>query len=198
MQQRSEETRDQILTAAVQLFCKSGYEAAAVADICNLAGVSKGAFYHHFPSKQTLFLAIIEEWLKGIDTQLFTERGKGEKVTQSLTRMAKTLGFVFKAASGQLPMFLEFMVQASRDKTVWNATIAPYRRYQQQFHELIAQGQSEGSIKSEINPELASRVLISLAVGILLQGVVDPEAANWDEVTREGVQMILNSIQRSN
>ena len=95
-------------------------------------------------------------------------------------------------------MFLEFMVQASRDKTVWNATIAPYRRYQQQFHELIAQGQSEGSIKSEINPELASRVLISLAVGILLQGVVDPEAANWDEVTREGVQMILNSIQRSN
>ena len=198
MQQRSEETRDQILTAAVQLFCKSGYEAAAVADICNLAGVSKGAFYHHFPSKQTLFLAIIEEWLKGIDTQLFTERGKGEKVTQSLTRMAKTLGFVFKATSGQLPMFLEFMVQASRDKTVWNATIAPYRRYQQQFHELIAQGQSEGSIKSEINPELASRVLISLAVGILLQGVVDPEAANWDEVTREGVQMILNSIQRSN
>ena len=198
MQQRSEETRDQILTAAVQLFCKSGYEASAVADICNLAGVSKGAFYHHFPSKQTLFLAIIEEWLKGIDTQLFTERGKGEKVPQSLTRMAKTLGFVFKAASGQLPMFLEFMVQASRDKTVWNATIAPYRRYQQQFHELIAQGQSEGSIKSEINPELASRVLISLAVGILLQGVVDPEAANWDEVTREGVQMILNSIQRSN
>ena len=198
MQQRSEETRDQILTAAGQLFCKSGYEAAAVADICNLAGVSKGAFYHHFPSKQTLFLAIIEEWLKGIDTQLFTERGKGEKVPQSLTRMAKTLGFVFKAASGQLPMFLEFMVQASRDKTVWNATIAPYRRYQQQFHELIAQGQSEGSIKSEINPELASRVLISLAVGILLQGVVDPEAANWDEVTREGVQMILNSIQRSN
>lgn len=198
MQQRSEETRDQILTAAVQLFCKSGYEASAVADICNLAGVSKGAFYHHFPSKQTLFLAIIEEWLKGIDTQLFTERGKGEKVPQSLTRMAKTLGFVFKAASGQLPMFLEFMVQASRDKTIWNATIAPYRRYQQQFHELIAQGQSEGSIKSEINPELASRVLISLAVGILLQGVVDPEAANWDEVTREGVQMILNSIQRSN
>jgi AcrR family transcriptional regulator len=196
MQKRSEETRRGIMDAAVQQFSRTGYEAAAVNDICQSAGVSKGAFYHHFPSKQQLFLAIIEDWLKTIDAQLFTQAGDVGNIPQSLNRMAKMLGFVFEAASGQLPMFLEFMVQASRDQAVWNATIAPYRRYQGLFEEMIEKGQGEGSIRPEVNAQTTSWVLISLAVGILLQGVIDPNMADWNEVTRSGVQMILESIQR--
>jgi AcrR family transcriptional regulator len=196
MQKRSEETRRGIMDAAVQQFSRTGYEAAAVNDICQSAGVSKGAFYHHFPSKQQLFLAIIEDWLKTIDAQLFTQAGDVGNVPQSLNRMAKMLGFVFEAASGQLPMFLEFMVQASRDQAVWDATIAPYRRYQGLFEEMIEKGQGEGSIRPEVNAQTTSWVLISLAVGILLQGVIDPNMADWNEVTRSGVQMILESIQR--
>ena len=184
------------MDAAVQQFSRTGYEAAAVNDICQSAGVSKGAFYHHFPSKQQLFLAIIEDWLKTIDAQLFTQAGDVGNVPQSLNRMAKMLGFVFEAASGQLPMFLEFMVQASRDQAVWDATIAPYRRYQGLFEEMIEKGQGEGSIRPEVNAQTTSWVLISLAVGILLQGVIDPNMADWNEVTRSGVQMILESIQR--
>jgi AcrR family transcriptional regulator len=196
MQKRSEETRRGIMDAAVQLFSRTGYEAASVNDICGSAGVSKGAFYHHFPSKQQLFLAIIEDWLKAVDAQLFSQTGDAGTVPQSLNRMAKMLGFVFEAASGQLPMFMEFLVQASRDQAVWDATIAPYRRYQGLFTDLIEKGQGEGSIRPEVNAQTTSWVLISLAVGILLQGVIDPNMADWNEVTRSGVQMILESIQR--
>ena len=196
MQKRSEETRRGIMESAVQLFSRSGYDAASVDEICQAAGISKGAFYHHFPSKQQLFLSIIEDWLRGVDAQLFTQPGNGASVPQSLNRMARMLGFVFNAASGQLPMFMEFMVQASRDQAVWDATIAPYRRYQGQFAGLIEQGITEGSIRPEVNPQTVSWVLISLAVGILLQGVIDPEMADWNEVTRSGVQMILDSVQR--
>jgi len=196
MQKRSEETRRGIMDAAVQLFSRTGYEAAAVNDICETAGVSKGAFYHHFPTKQQLFLAIVDDWLKAVDVQLFSQTGNEGNVPQSLNHMAKMLGFVFEAASGQLPMFLEFMVQASRDQAVWDATIAPYRRYQGLFAGLIEKGQDEGSIRPEVNAQTTSWVLISLAVGILLQGVIDPNMADWNEVTRSGVQMILESIQR--
>jgi AcrR family transcriptional regulator len=196
MQQRSEDTISQIMAAAIHLFSHSGFEAASVADICAQAQVSKGAFYHHFPSKQALFLAIVDQWLKGVDTQLFASRRKNETVPRSITRMADTLGFVFKAASGQLPMFMEFMVQASRDQAVWNATIAPYRRYQQQFAALLEEGIREGSIKPDVDVQAVSWSLMSLAIGILLQGVVDPKAADWDRVTKTGVQLILDSIKK--
>ncbi|MCJ7519017.1 MAG: TetR/AcrR family transcriptional regulator [Anaerolineaceae bacterium] len=196
MQQRSEETISQIMAAAIQLFSHSGYEAASVADICAKAGVSKGAFYHHFPSKQVLFLAIVDQWLQGIDTRLFLSKDNNETVPQTITRMARTLGFVFQQASGQLPMFMEFMVQASRDQAVWDATIAPYRRYHQQFAKLLEQGKTEGSIKTDVDVQAVSWSLLSLAIGILLQGVVDPKAADWDKVTKTGVQLILDSIQK--
>ena len=45
----------------------------------------------------------------------------------------------------QLPMFLEFWLQASRDKKIWEASIAPYRRYHKYFTSLIKKGVKEGS-----------------------------------------------------
>lgn len=194
-QNRSERTRREIMNAAVAMFCQSGYDAASVAEICERAGVSKGAFYHHFPSKQSLFLAILEDWLVGIDAQLAQARQADEPVPHSIRRMADTIGAVFQVASGQLPMFMEFMLQASRDPVVWQATIAPYRRYQQRFTDLIAEGQREGSLRSAIQPQTAAWVLISLAVGILLQGVVDPQAADWHHITRQGIDMLLANMQ---
>jgi AcrR family transcriptional regulator len=196
MQTRSKKTRSQIMNAAIEEFCRSGYDAASVSDICVEAGVSKGAFYHHFSSKQELFLVIMQDWLQRIDTQLFVNRMPEKNVPQAILDMGSTLGVIFQAASGQLPMFMEFMVQASRDKDVWNAVIAPYRQFQQGFSDLINEGKKEGSFSSDVDVEEAAWVLISLAVGILLQGVVDPGAADWESVTNKGVQMILDGLRR--
>ena len=196
MQSRSQETRSLIKTAAIDKFCRSGYDAASVADICKQAGVSKGAFYHHFPSKQSLFLAIMEDWLQGLDSQLFDRETPEKSAPQIIQEMGSTLGVVFEAASGKLPMFMEFMVQASRDIDVWKAVIAPYRQYQQNFANLINKGKNEGSFKMEIDAEGSAWILISLAVGILLQGILDPEAADWNSVTNRGVLMILDALQK--
>ena len=197
MQTRSEKTQKQIMKSAVAEFSRSGYDATSVSHICLKAGVSKGAFYHHFPSKQALFLAIMQDWMRGIDTRLFSKRTAEKTVPQTIQDMGSTLGIIFKVASGQLPMFMEFMIQASRDKAVWSAVIAPYRQYQQVFAGLINKGKEEGSFRADAEAEETAWVLMSMAVGILLQGVVDPGAANWDSVTKKGVQTMLDGLQRS-
>jgi len=196
MQTRSETTQNQIKAAAINAFCQSGYDAASVADICEAARVSKGAFYHHFPSKQALFLTIMEDWLSGINQTLFSATNSGKPVPELIKEMGNTMGVIFRAASGQLPMFMEFMVQASRDAKVWSAVIAPYRTYHQQFSSLFDKGKQEGSILPDIDSTHVAHTLISLAVGILLQGVVDPVAADWKQVTNAGVAFILDGITR--
>lgn len=196
-QQRSEDTRTKIQTAAVDLFCRSGYDAATVAEICSRAGVSKGAFYHHFPSKKDLFLAIMKVWLKDIDSQLSFFRVPGKPVPQSIMEMAQVVGSIFSVANGQLPMFLEFMVQASRDKAIWDAAIAPYQAYQSQFAQMISEGIEEGSIKPQTDAQNAAWVLVAFSVGVLLQGVVIPDSADWEGVTDAGMKMFMKSLQRS-
>jgi AcrR family transcriptional regulator len=196
-QQRSEETRNQIVSAAVDVFCRCGYDAASVAEICSLAGVSKGAFYHHFPSKKTLFLAIIQGWLREVDERLNALRDSDVPVSQALLQMTRAIETVFSDASGQLPMFLEFMVQASRDKTVWEATIAPYQAYQSRFAAMLEQGKTEGSIQETEDAQASAWVLIAFAVGVLLQGVVLPDTADWKTIAGRGMGMLVESMQRS-
>jgi len=52
------ETRETILRVAGELFAGDGYQATSVADIADAAGVTKGAVFHHFPSKDILFVEI--------------------------------------------------------------------------------------------------------------------------------------------
>jgi AcrR family transcriptional regulator len=197
-QQRSINTQEQIMAAAVDLFCRLGYDAAGVAEICAQAGVSKGAFYHHFPSKKALFLAIMDQWLDGINLQLSAMRETGKPVSKSLRDMADAVGSIFSVASGQLPMFMEFMVQASRDQAVWDASIAPYQAYQTRFVQMLKEGKTDGSIQPEIDEQAAAWVLIAFAVGVLLQGIVLPDRADWKDITQIGMGMIVDGLQRSN
>jgi AcrR family transcriptional regulator len=57
-QARSEETRRKIIAAAVELFGERGYAATGLGDIVERAGMTKGALYYHFDSKEALAAAI--------------------------------------------------------------------------------------------------------------------------------------------
>jgi AcrR family transcriptional regulator len=194
-QRRGEETRGRILQAAAECFALHGYDATGVAEICRRAEVSKGALYHHFPSKQALFLELVDRWLAGLDEQLEVARAEAATVPEGLLTMADMVQQVFQQASGQLPIFLEFWAQAAHDPAVWQATMAPYRRYRAFFSRMIRAGIAEGTLRP-IDPEATAQVIVSLAVGLLLQALLDPQGADWGLVTQEGIRMLLEGLER--
>src|SRR5262245_58007108 len=55
------DTRARILRAALEVFARRGYHRAAVDDIVRASGTSKGAVYHHFPNKEALFMALVDD-----------------------------------------------------------------------------------------------------------------------------------------
>lgn len=194
---RGEETRSRILEVAAGCFARLGYDATGVAEICTRAGLSKGAFYHHFASKQALFLELLDHWLAGLDAQLQVARAEAETVPEELLRMSGMVRQVFQAGSGQLPIFLEFWAKAARDPAVWQATVAPYRRYRALFAEVIEAGMAEGTLR-RVDPQATAQVIVSLAVGVVLQGLLDPEGADWGRVAQEGMQMLLGGLKKGN
>jgi AcrR family transcriptional regulator len=191
MQQRSEETKTRILESAIKLFSSRGYNKASVDEICREAGISKGAFYHHFESKQALFLALLDGWLKTIDTAI--EESKDKTVPETFMLMTEAFPYLFRTAGEGLPMFQEFWLQASRDKKIWEASIAPYRRYHKYFTSLIKKGVKEGSFV-DVDPELTSRMIVSTAMGLLLQSLLDPKGADWEKVARDSTNLLVNHL----
>jgi len=55
-------TREKLIEAATETFRRSGFVATTVDDICSAAGVTKGAFFHHFETKESLAVACLENW----------------------------------------------------------------------------------------------------------------------------------------
>lgn len=193
MQQRSEETRSKIISSAIKLFSTRGFNAASVDDICKDAEISKGAFYHHFESKQALFLALLDGWLQTIDNAI--ELSKDKTAPETFIQMTEAFPYIFATAGEGLPMFLEFWLQASRDEKIWQASIAPYRRYHKHFTSLIKKGVDEGSFV-QVDPELTARMIVSMAMGLLLQSLLDPEGAKWEKIAREITTMMMNTLMK--
>ncbi|WP_217563008.1 TetR/AcrR family transcriptional regulator [Paenibacillus sp. GbtcB18] len=66
-----EETINQILTVALNLFIQKGYEQTSIQDIINeLGGLTKGAIYHHFKSKEEILQAVTDHLFQGVDDML--------------------------------------------------------------------------------------------------------------------------------
>ena len=62
--------RSKLLDAAIEIIRKKGYAATSVDELCAWAGVTKGAFFHHFPSKDSLAVAAVNQWTDNA-TELF-------------------------------------------------------------------------------------------------------------------------------
>lgn len=68
-QQQAAETRERIIQSALKLFRERDHENITIADISKAAGISNGNFYHYFPSKDSVYLFVVEEMDEQLDKE---------------------------------------------------------------------------------------------------------------------------------
>lgn len=69
----SRSARDKLLEAAIKLVRKRGFAATSVDELCREADVTKGAFFHHFSSKEALAVAGAQAWTDHAEARIFTD-----------------------------------------------------------------------------------------------------------------------------
>ncbi len=193
---RGIDTRNTILETSLSLFSQNGYDATSVAQICHDAQVSKGAFYHHFASKQELFLVLMESWLANVTGLVEIAGERAESVPEALAHMGAISGSLFAALEDGFPILLEFWTQASRQPLVWEKAVAPYRQYLNFFTKMMQTGIDEGAFDPSADPEAAARTLTAMVMGLLLQAAFEPGGAQWQDVTQQGITMLINGLRR--
>lgn len=196
MQTRSQITYNKILETSFELFLENGYDSTGVATICEKANISKGAFYHHFPSKHDVFLTILDNWLSEVETQFRLIENSSVSVPEQILQMTGSLKKVFSEPQ-RIPIFLEFWLQSVRDKSVSSRTLAPYFRFVRYFEILVQKGIEEGSFKSQTDPSQIARLLMSLAMGAILQSMIEP-SRDWQTMAESNIHFVLASIKKEN
>jgi AcrR family transcriptional regulator len=193
---RSQETKQHIMDSALECFGQKGYDATGVAEICVRAEVSKGAFYHHFPSKHALFMELLNCWLTTLDERIGRIQSESDSIHDTFTQLPAIMPDLYDLAQKWLPLFLEFWTQSVREPEVWEVTIKPYEKYVQLFSKMIQQGVEEGSIHP-VDAEDTSRIILSLAIGSIVQSMLDPKQAEWSDNMMKGMNLLFTGLERT-
>lgn len=171
--ERSTETRRHLLSAARQLFEKHGYAGTAIDDVVRSAGVSKGALYHHFPTKQALFDAVIvdiqDELGAHVDKSVAKQRTASTKfVTGWLAALELAPEIGIRRLMLEAPGVLGFDRWQEIDDEHYKAGVTAS----------LAHLHSKGLLRLEPSPALAEVLMtISNALLTLLVQQDDPAAA---------------------
>jgi AcrR family transcriptional regulator len=95
-------TRQRILNAAINVFASKGYHDTRVDDIVEISATSKGAVYFHFPSKQEIFLSLVDEFANILENHIkrviCEETGGVNKVNAALLACIQIFGKHHKLA----------------------------------------------------------------------------------------------------
>ncbi|MFY0600789.1 MAG: TetR/AcrR family transcriptional regulator [Cyclobacteriaceae bacterium] len=110
--------KDVIIGAATQLFAAQGFENTSVANICEVANVSKGLIYHHFKSKDEILKEIFD-----LTTQQMVEMSKSQSFDTAQNRLLTLIDTLFSQLESDKLFFqlnLNIMFQPSTKKLLSN------------------------------------------------------------------------------
>lgn len=169
-------TRARLLEAAAQVFTEHGFEGASVDQILAVAGLSKGALYANFASKEALFLAVLDRCLADQERAL---RGIIERESTLAARIAAIGRWAPDAVEDPRAWRLlstEFWLHAARHPTLQAELATRFAAQRADIARLIT---SEFEAAGRTPPLPASQLasaLVGLVNGLAVQQFIDPAA----------------------
>ena len=185
------ETRERLLRAAVDLYSAKGFAGASVLDVVRRAGVTKGAFYHHFESKAHLITAIHNGF---VDLQIGDITAIVQKGLTATETLAEAIVVVFRnmiAHKASVALFVREYPPMPKDL---DRTLRARRlEYEQLLVGVIDQGRQSG----EFHTALPTNVLLYGILGMCTWATqwYDPKRAPAPEmIGRNYARMVINGL----
>lgn len=143
---------ERLIAAATRLFAGDGYEATTVQDVVAAAGVTKGAMYHYFDSKDALLYEIYHRLLAMQSTRLEQIAAGPGDPGRRLRLAAVDVVETTVAHLDDAIVFLrsQHLLAADKQKLVR----AERRRYHERFRDLVVEGQQSGVFRADADADL--------------------------------------------
>jgi AcrR family transcriptional regulator len=141
-----------LLSAATRLFAEQGFETTSVQQIVDAAGVTKGAMYHYFGSKDDLLYEIYARVLRVQTERMEREADSSQPVDRRLHAVASDVVATTTANLDDTVIFFRSMHLLHADKQA--EVRAERRRYHERVRRLIEEGQAQGVFRSDKSAEL--------------------------------------------
>ena len=162
-------TRQSLLQAAFQEIYRSGFQAASLDNILSKAGVTKGALYHHFGSKQELGYAVVDELIREhILDRWVRSLEKAENPIDGLLAILRRKD-PHPSFDQRLGCPLNNLAQemSPLDEGFRKRLEAVFRQWRQGIAKALRRGQERGQVRSDVDPLESADFFIAALEGSL-------------------------------
>lgn len=165
-----EARREHILNASERCFARSGFHGCTMADICSEAGISAGALYVHFESKEALIAGIVERD-RTLLTEHFADLARAPDLTAALTKLGEH--YAVDEPHYKRVLNLEIAAEATRNPRIAELCLACDRFAIDNLTELITRATNAGRINPANSAHETALMLCVLGEGLFWRRAVD-------------------------
>jgi AcrR family transcriptional regulator len=167
--------RLQIVAAARRCVIEQGFHKTTMADVIRESGLSAGAVYGYFKSKEEIVAAIAEEALSAVD-ELFQKILATESPLSPLAALEAALNHIVSIAErpdGDVTrVAIQAWAEALRNPAIMETAQSKYTQLREHFEDVARRAQADGTVDADADPRHIAQVLFGILPGFILQRVL--------------------------
>lgn len=191
-----QEKRKAILEAAIRLFAKQGVKNTRIADIAEAARIGKGTVYEYFHSKDEIFAATFEFFIKRVEEAISRSLDHIQDPLEKLKAYFAAWSDVLEEKNlDYMEVLLDFWAESIRTKRDLNTfnLMDIYADYRNTIEELLKECINQGLIK-QVKTKIAASVLLGTVDGLLLQWIVDRSVFNIKDAISLSARIYIEGL----
>jgi len=189
-----EARRTQILDAAVRCFARHGYYATTIEDLVAETGLSRGALYLYYPSKEAIYLAISERWGCGLEEAIRARLTPDLSPAAILQVVIEVNGEHVKVETEACRILMEGWNLAHHIPTLAERNAQQQVRSVSALSQLLRAGIATGEFRADIEVEIQARILMATLHGLMVQWHRQPGSVDWHAAAEEIIRGLRASL----
>ena len=189
--------QNKILDAAYEVFVGKGYSDTTMDDIVQKSNMSKGAIYHYYSSKKSLFLALIDHWETYSFPDFYTKNKKNKSASQILKDIAGVVYDVFKKKKHVFLAEIEFWSLANKDDDVKEKSKILYNKLLYLFELILKKGIREKEFR-DVDTKIISMNILTSLQGVNWFCLFDDSELDAQLYLNTSMELLTNSLKRKN
>jgi AcrR family transcriptional regulator len=190
--EQSTKTRESLLSECLVLFAERGFTNTSIDDIARAAGVTKGAIYWHFKSKDDLFDAILERirtrWQDVVLKPVIGRHGSRGQLEQLFDSYVNLF-----LESPEICLFLQ-QVLLDQHNRVFSAQVAKvFARTARFVTRIIEEGKTSGVVRADVDSVKMAHLILGMLAGASQQ-VLTSRTLSLKELAAEAKAMTLGRV----
>jgi TetR/AcrR family transcriptional regulator len=201
-EREKEQRRLDILNAAEKVFFEKGTDNATMDDIAEHAELSKGTLYLYYKSKEELLFAISLRAMKILKSMFEKAIDPSKKTIDNIIEVGRVYVKFFREHSDyfKILLFFEGNEHFNPDHEMYALMCGHNDDPMSFFMEMLRKGMKDGSVRTDISPEILAHILWSQTAGILKLAKskdyhLDMKNASEDEIINAHIKILLNGIK---